>query len=216
MSNVTSNFAGAPFPPGTKVSFATKTGALQGTVQQLLPRWARVATQREGLWNVPYGGLTHIAPPSPPAMSLKAVEALGNHLIREHTARSGLKKGWTFAFDLAPVRAGVCRHTEKRIALSVTYCLKASEEEIVDTILHEIAHAIAGPSHGHNETWKSVARRIGCTATRCHQVDHTPPRWRGQCACGKEWKRQRLSQRARTGYCPACKKRIAWQRVGES
>lgn len=216
MPIVTSEFPGAAFPPGTKVSFTTKTGALEGTVQKLLARRARVATQDNGLWNVPYGALRHIAPTQTSAVSLQAVEARGRRLIREHTARSGLKKGWTFAFDLAPVRAGVCRHKEKRIALSVTYCLKASKEEIVDTILHEIAHAIAGPSHGHNEAWKSVARRIGCTATRCHQVDHTPPRWRGQCACGKEWKRQRLSRRARTGYCPACKKRIAWQRVGES
>ena len=213
MRIVTSEFPGAAFPPGTRVSFRTKTGVLEGTVQGLLSRRARVGTQHEGLWNVPYGALTHATPAAAPAMSLKEVEALGLHLIREHGAVNGLKKGWKFAFDLAPVRGGVCRYKEKLIALSVTFCLKASKAEIVDTILHEIAHAIVGPNHGHDEAWKTVARRIGCTAKRCHRVDHTPPRWRGECPCGKEWKRQRLSQRARRGCCPKCKGRIAWQRV---
>ena len=217
MRIVTSEFAGAAFPPGTKVSFMTKSGAAQATVQKLLPRWARVGTRHGELRNVPYASLTHIAPAPAPAtaMSLKEVEALGVHFIREHEAVSGLKKGWKFGFDLAPVRGGICRYKEKQIALSVTYCLKASKEEIVDTILHEIAHAITGPNHGHDEAWKTVARRIGCTAKRYHEVDHTPPRWRGQCGCGQEWKRQRLSQRARTGHCPKCKKRITWQRVDQ-
>ena len=213
MRIVTSEFPGAAFPPGTRVSFTTKTGALEGTVQKLLSRWARVGTQHEGLWNVPYDALTRVALAGESAMPLKEVETLGLHLIREHEMVNGLKKGWKFAFDLAPVRGGVCRYKEKLIALSVTYCLKASKAEIVDTILHEIAHAIAGPNHGHDEEWKTVARRIGCTAKRCHHVDHTPPRWRGQCGCGKEWKRQRLTRRARTGHCPQCKGRIAWQRV---
>ncbi|MDE0300843.1 MAG: SprT-like domain-containing protein [Candidatus Poribacteria bacterium] len=212
MNTVTSEFQGAAFPPGTRVSFTTETGSQEGTVQKLLSRCARVGTEHNGFWNVPYRALTCTAPAAAPAMPLKAVEALGLRLIREHEAASGLKKGWKFAFDLAPVRGGVCRHKQKLIALSVTYCLKASKEEIVDTILHEIAHAIVGPNHNHDEAWKSVARRIGCTAKRCHQVDHTLPRWRGACGCGREWKRQRLSSRTRRGYCPKCKGRIAWQR----
>lgn len=213
MPIVTSEFPGAAFPPGTRVSFRTKAGLQEGTVQKLLSCRARIVTQHDGLWNVPYGALTHAAPATAPAMPLKEVEVLGLRLIRKHQSMNGLKKGWKFAFDLAPVRGGVCRYKEKLIALSVTYCLKASKEEITDTILHEIAHAIVGPNHGHGEAWKSVARRIGCTAKRCHQVDHTPPRWQGACPCGKEWKRQRLSQRSRSGRCPKCKKSITWRRA---
>ena len=213
MRIVTSEFPGAAFPPGTIVSFRTKTGLQEGTVQKLLTRRARVGTRHEGLWDVPYGALTCTTPAAAPAMPLKEVEALGLRLVRKHEAVNGLKKGWDFAFDLAPVRGGVCRYKEKLIALSVTYCLKASKQEITDTILHEIAHAIVGPNHGHDEAWKTVARRIGCTAKRCHHVDHTPARWRGACPCGKEWKRQRLSQRTRRGRCPKCKERITWQRA---
>ena len=215
MRIVTTDFAGAAYPPGTKVSFTTKTGStLHGTVLRLLPRRAEVAAQQGTLWKVPYGLLTVAELTQEPAMSLTEVAALGKQLIEEHEVKSGLKVGWQFAFDLAPARGGLCRYAEKQIVLSVTYCLKASKEEIVDTILHEIAHAIVGPKHGHDATWKAAARRIGGTAERCHYIQHTLPRWYGQCGCGQQWKRQRLSQRARTAKCQKCKENIEWKRAG--
>ena len=215
MMIVTADFVGAAYPPDTKVSFTTKTGdTLHGTVQGLLPKGAQVATQQGTLWKVPYSLLTVIEPTDEPAMLLTEVAALGKQLIREHEVKSGLKAGWQFAFDLAPVRGGLCKYREKQITLSVTYCLKASKEEIVDTILHEIAHAIVGPKHGHDATWKMVARRIGCTAERCHHIQHTPPRWYGQCGCGQRWERQRLSRSIRASRCGKCKGNIEWKRVG--
>jgi predicted SprT family Zn-dependent metalloprotease len=215
MRIVTADFAGAAYPPGTEVSFMTKTdGTLHGAVQGLLPRRARVATQQGTLWKVPYSLLTVIEPTQEPAMLLTEVATLGKHLIREHEDNSGLKAGWQFAFDLAPARGGSCRYSDQQITLSVTYCLKASKEEIVDTILHEIAHAIVGPKHGHDATWKAAARQIGCTAERCHRIQHTPPRWHGQCGCAQQWERQRLSQRIRKSRCGKCKGNIEWKRVG--
>ncbi len=215
MRIVTADFAGAAYPPGTEVSFMTKTdGTLHGTVQGLLPRRARVATQQGTLWKVPYSLLTVIEPTQGPAMLLTEVATLGKQLIREHEDNSGLKVGWQLAFDLAPARGGSCRYSDQQITLSVTYCLKASKEEIVDTILHEIAHAIVGPKHGHDATWKAAARQIGCTAERCHRIQHTPPRWHGQCGCGQQWERQRLSQRIRKSRCGKCKGNIEWKRVG--
>jgi len=215
MSIVTADFAGAAYPPDTKVSFMTKTGdTLHGVVQRLQPRHARVATQQGGQWNVPYGLLMVTEPIQEPAMSLTEVAALGKHLIRKHEVKNGFKADWQFVFDLATARGGSCKYREKQITLSVTYCLKASREEIVDTILHEIAHAIVGPHHGHDATWKAAAQRIGCTAERCHHVQHTPPRWYGQCGCGQQWERQRLSQRARTLRCRRCRGDIEWKRVG--
>ena len=215
MRIVKPDFVGAAYPPGTKVSFATQTGdTLHGTVQRLLPRRAQIATKQGTLWNVPYGVLTVTESMEASAMSLTEIEALGRQLIQVHEAKSGLEAGWQFAFDLAPERAGSCRYGKKQITLSVTYCLKASKEEIVDTVLHEIAHAIVGRTHGHDATWKAAAQRIGCTAERCHRVQHTLPRWHGQCGCGQEWKRQRLSRSIRTSRCGKCKGNIEWKRVG--
>ncbi len=217
MRIVTANFAGAAYPPGTKVLFTTKTGGtLHGTVQGLLHQRAQVATQQGTLWRVPYSLLTVIEPTQEPVMPLTEIATLGKRLIREHEDNSGLKAGWQFAFDLAPVRGGSCRYSDQQITLSVTYCLKASKAEIVDTILHEIAHAIVGPKHGHDATWKAAARQIGCTAERCHRLQHTPPRWHGQCGCGQQWERQRLSQRIRISRCGKCKGNIEWKRMAVS
>lgn len=216
MNIVTAEFEGAAYPPGTEVSFSTKTGTLHGTVQKLSPRRAKVATPQGTLWNVPYGAMTVRSTAPKPAMTLPEIAELGQQFIRKHEAESGLEPGWHLAFDLAPARGGLCRYREKLITLSVSYCLKAAKENIVNTLLHEIAHAIVGPQHGHDATWKMTARRIGCTAERCHRVEHTLPRWRGRCGCGQVWKRQRLTQRARTGYCSNCKKSIEWKREGTS
>ena len=90
---------------------------------------------------------------------------------------------------------GVCRYREKRIDLSVSYCLAASRAEIEDTVLHEIAHAIVGPKHNHDAVWKAKAREIGCQGERCHRVQHSVPRWVGECGCGQQWFRQTLQRR---------------------
>ena len=49
------------------------------------------------------------------------------------------------------------------IRISRTHALEGSEEQIRDTVLHEIAHAIAGREAGHGLLWKVTARRIGAT-----------------------------------------------------
>ena len=215
MKILTADFPGAAFPPETKVWFETQTGSrCNGTVQRLFPRYARVAAEDGTLWKVPYRLLTMREPISPSAMMLFEIDTLANQLLQEHEHKSVLEPGWKFGFDLAPARGGICRHREKQITLSVTFCLKASKAEIEDTILHEIAHAIVGPGHGHDAVWKAAAQRIGCSAKRSHRIQHTLPRWRGQCGCGKQWKRQRLTRRSRIGLCPACGDKIEWRREG--
>ncbi len=217
MKIVPATFPGAAFPPETKVVFETEPGRRQhGTVQRLLHRYASVAAMDGTRWKVPYR-LLRVSergnPDAAPAMTLPQIEALALRLLQKHAQESGLAARWRFGFDLAPARGGICRHSEKLITLSVTYCLKASESEIADTLLHEIAHAIVGPRHGHDAVWKATARKIGCTATRCHTVEHTLPRWKGTCGCDKVWTRQRLTRRSRTGSCGTCGERIAWKRT---
>ncbi|RKU25033.1 hypothetical protein C6497_16800 [Candidatus Poribacteria bacterium] len=215
MKTVSSDFAGAAFPPGTKVIFYDKTqNKIHGTIQRLFHRYAQVASTEGTIWNVPYGGMEITETFVNPQISLPDIETMGIQLIQKHEDKNELGTGWNFGFDLAPARAGICRYKEKQISLSVTYCLKANKSEIRNTILHEIAHAIVGPDHGHDAVWKAVAEKIGCTAERCHRVEHTTPRWLGRCGCGKQWTRQRLTQRARNGICPSCGDNIQWNRVG--
>ena len=68
---------------------------------------------------------------------------------------------WSCEWYRSVYSLGFCDYTNKKIALN-SYLLKDhSYETIHNTILHEIAHAIAGFSAGHGEKWKEVAIKIG-------------------------------------------------------
>ncbi len=69
--------------------------------------------------------------------------------------------GWTLTFGEARKRLGACRFRHHVIWISRTHALEGSEEQLLDTVLHEIAHAIAGHEAGHGLLWKATARRIG-------------------------------------------------------
>lgn len=67
---------------------------------------------------------------------------------------------------------GFCIYKDKCIVLNAFHIDIHPDAEIRDTILHEIAHAIVGPGHGHGEAWIECARNIGCTNTLpCSHLD---------------------------------------------
>ena len=61
---------------------------------------------------------------------------------------------WVFRFDRAIRRFGCCNWTTRTISLSAVLTRSNTDEQIRDTILHEIAHALAGPRAGHGKLWK--------------------------------------------------------------
>ena len=91
---------------------------------------------------------------------------------------------WRIKLDHARRRAGQCDFTNKTISLSRLYVRHADIGHIRDTILHEIAHALVGPRHGHDAVWRQKAREIGCTATRCHSLSFARARWVMTCPNG--------------------------------
>jgi predicted SprT family Zn-dependent metalloprotease len=132
-------------------------------------------------------------------MTLREARVLANELMEEHMP--GLRDdGWDFVFDNAKGRCGVCKFKSRTIGLSRHYVrLNADQpEEIRDTILHEIAHAIAGPGAGHGREWKLIAMSVGARPIRCAPMSVVmPPRrafkWFATCnACGHEYKRRTL------------------------
>ena len=104
---------------------------------------------------------------------------LATDLMREH----GLDD-WRIKLDHARRRAGQCDYNKKEISLSRHYVRYAEMDHIRDTILHEIAHALVGPKHGHDAVWRQQARAIGCTATRCHTLNFSHARWMMRCPNG--------------------------------
>ena len=216
-NQVHADFVGAASPVGSIVRFRGKGGAeLTGRVGSLRTRHAHVIADDGNEWTVPYGAIVAVENAPAVACSLRQVEDAAKRLLAEHLPAASGATQWTFGFDLATSRAGVCHYSERRINLAVSYCLASSRQEIADTILHEIAHAIAGPQHNHDAVWKATARRIGCTGDRCHRVQHSAPRWVGECGCGQQWFRQTLQRRMmRNRICASCRGNITWRRHTE-
>tara|TARA_R110000850_G_scaffold272752_3_gene408256 strand:+ start:5550 stop:6065 length:516 start_codon:yes stop_codon:yes gene_type:complete len=45
-----------------------------------------------------------------------------------------------------------------------------SEDDLRNTIRHELAHIAVGRGHGHGPVWKRMAKHLGCTGDRCHTM----------------------------------------------
>lgn len=114
---------------------------------------------------------------------------------------------WTFEWDNAHVRFGCCFYGSQRITISKPIASVNSDEAVMRTTLHEIAHALAGRMHHHDHVWKEICIRIGGDGKRCYdsQSVTTPPRrWIGRCpTCYRTWTRHRRPQR-RFHFCIAC------------
>lgn len=136
-------------------------------------------------------------------MNLTDARELALDLMTRH----GLTK-WRLTFDDAKTRAGVCRAASREIGLSRPLISLYSPEQVTETILHEIAHALVGPRHGHDAVWRATAVRIGCSGRRC--VPEEAPRvdgaWHGVCRAGHRTTAHR--QPIRVKSCRDCSPRF--------
>lgn len=109
--------------------------------------------------------------------------ALG--LIHEH----GLV-GWKVKFDNAAKRAGQCRYRDMTISLSLHLMAHRPAGETMDTITHEIAHALT-PGHHHDAVWARKHRELGGKGERYFHLDVADPKakFHGTCPHGKVFNR---------------------------
>lgn len=105
-------------------------------------------------------------------MDPHVARTLAIELMKKH----GLT-GWHFRFDHARRRFGSCQPTEKLITLSRPLTLLNTIDQVRDTILHEIAHALVPGDH-HGSKWKAMCRKIGAKPERCFTPKQVamPPR----------------------------------------
>jgi len=94
------------------------------------------------------------------------------NLLDEHGLLAG---GWDFATHRSHKKLGECDYSKKTISISTVLIEHASEAEVEDTVLHEVAHAIAGSGAGHTARWKAVARSIGHSGETNSGVVNLPP-----------------------------------------
>jgi len=124
-------------------------------------------------------------------------------LARGLMAEHGLS-GWTFRFDRARRRAGLCRYDRREISLSGPLAELYDEADVREVVLHEVAHALAGARHGHDAVWRATARSIGSTGRRVVRDDSPEVQgdWVGRCPAGHRVTRFRRPQRPQA--CARC------------
>ena len=117
------------------------------------------------------------------------------------------------SYDLEPLRssrlAGVCDFDREVIAINADLLDGNSLEELLDTTLHEIAHALAGPEHDHDIVWQKWAVKLGArpvaeTPWRTDNASSAP--YRLTCArCG--WSLGSTTYQ-RNWFCRSCRTRV--------
>lgn len=152
---------------------------------------------------------------------MKAESANGHSLafsleaVQLHLRWLSLRYGVEVKLELADLRSRYGDQRGERIRLS-RYI--ASDDQAVETLRHEYAHAVAELKHGskagHGRLWRRLAVEMGARPRSCGQgpllgVPLVEPRCAG---CGHVYApRARRSQRMRCGACRS--RRLEWRTV---
>lgn len=187
----------AQFAPDDRVGMISRGRMKEGIVVRTNPKRALVRFGEEE-YHVPYkllialGGSSRLREERMEATLQWALD-----LIRQH----GLET-WRFMFDHGTRRAGCCNYHDKTISISFELARNGADEDIRDTILHEMAHALVGKKHNHDAVWKAKALALGCSGERTHRLQFAPPRYHVACE-NRCWKRT-AQRRQRSLVCRTC------------
>jgi hypothetical protein len=143
-----------------------------------------------------------------------AVGELARRLLAIH----GLP-GWSFGYNRSKLQMGQCLYGPRQIALSVHFVELNSDEAVLDTLLHEIAHALVGPGHGHDTVWQAKCVEVGAKPERLsHDVTMPVGPWQAVCpCCGRLHDRHRKPKHLVGWSCCYCGRergRLTWSRAG--
>jgi len=102
--------------------------------------------------------------------------SLARGLMNDH----GLGR-WGLQIDKAKSRGGLCNHYSTLISISSYHIMLNSVELVKLTILHEIAHALVGSGHNHDNIFKAKLISIGGNGLRCHNGAIAPHKYQTYC-----------------------------------
>ena len=129
-------------------------------------------------------------------MNLYDADRAAHMLVSHHLAG----QGWRIQWGNSRSAAGRCKYREKVLQFSSPITALVSNEEFIDTVLHEIAHALT-PGAKHSNVWKSKYREIGGTGDRTWsdaEVQAAVAKWVIKCSmCDVKIYRNRVTQSLR-------------------
>ncbi|XCB29068.1 SprT-like domain-containing protein [Arcanobacterium hippocoleae] len=156
-------------------------------------------------------------------MDLTAAAELAWELLAKHELND-----WSFDFDRARRRAGAANFSKQQITISRELTKFYSADQVRDIILHEIAHALVGANHAHDNVWRAKCLEIGAKpAARLREDPRTAaasrpnPLWIGSCPSGHTINRYRRPRTPQScGQCArtfSAEYLISWRntRTGE-
>lgn len=94
-------------------------------------------------------------------MKTKEAEELAIELIAKHLP----SMNWQFVWGNKINALGTCNYRKKHIILSRRWVIASPVEVVLDTIIHEIAHALT-PGNKHGAIWRSTFKELGGTGER--------------------------------------------------
>lgn len=151
---------------------------------------------------------------------LKAdAKQLTEKLMQQHMPEL-VADGWKFNWHKSVRSFGTCHYGFKEISLSEQLVQMNDEERVTRTVLHEIAHALAGKKAGHGYKWRAICVRLGGDGQRNWSDENTnpvPPKYLGTCPAGHVSRRYRKPRSVHScGKCSPVFSRehlITWRAV---
>lgn len=135
--------------------------------------------------------------------------------LAESVLRAADLPDWQVRVGNAKRQLGLCRYKDKRIVFARRLLESGDDALIKDVILHEVAHALAGPQAKHGPAWKRIAIAIGAnpkSRTEAGSLAPAPAPWVGTCpACGAT--RELYRPPRRVVSCGACSKTFSPSRI---
>lgn len=141
-------------------------GFSEGAIVGFGTERAQVSDVRGRRWSIPYGALDPRRKRSGDATRVRKVHGFANGLLGKQADRLG---DWRFALDDGQRRAGACFPLRRLVTVSRQFALEARWDEVRDTVIHEVAHALT-PGNNHGPAWRAAARELGGSARRTHSV----------------------------------------------
>lgn len=138
---------------------------------------------------------------------LEHYEEIGRSLMDKHKLFK-----WKFSYSKRIKNVlGLCNYSKKEIILNQVFSRNASPDEVIDIILHEIAHALAGYKNQHNHIWKNIFQKIGGTGNVLYsfKTNYVPWNYTAVC-CDVTF--GRYIKPKKDLYCSHCSKKLLFKK----
>ncbi len=138
--------------------------------------------------------------PTTVIMKIEKVREIALDMMKKQKLR-----GWKIEFNNAIHGIGTCHFYDKVIKFSRKHCELASDTDVLDTIAHEVAHAVVGYNKGniHCDLWKAKCIELGGTGKVQWDDNNTiPHKYKSVCKyCNTIYKRHTFKRNLSCSVC---------------